>query len=267
MKISVITATYNSAATLGDTIESVLAQTYGDIEYIIVDGVSTDGTLDIIRQAEPRFGGRLRWVSEPDHGLYDAMNKGIRMATGDVVGILNSDDFYYDNRVVADIADAFADGRTDCIFGDLIFVAAADTGRIVREWKGSPYRPGAFLRGWHPAHPTFYARRTCYERFGGFDTDIAISADFDLMLRFIEKNGIATRYLPRNFILMRTGGESTGSLRRILLGNKNIKRALRKNGYRVPPFYTLRRWTPKLWNLIKMKIRHPFGCNKKTLRA
>lgn len=254
MKISVVTATYNSAATLSDTIESVLQQTYEDIEYIIVDGASTDDTLSIIRSYEPRFNGRLRILSEPDKGLYDAMNKGIRMATGEVVGILNSDDFYYDNRVLEDIAAAFAEHKTDCIFGDLKFVSASNITHVVRVWKGSPYSPGAFFRGWHPAHPTFYCLRSCYERFGLFDTDISISADFDLMLRFIEKNGITTHYLPRNIIWMRTGGESTGSLCRILQGNRNIKHAFRKNGYKVPCFYTLRRWLPKLLSLIKTKI-------------
>ena len=153
MKISLITVTYNSSKTLLDTLQSVLNQTYSDIEYIIVDGASKDSTVSIIEEYEPKFNGRMKWISEPDKGLYDAMNKGIRMATGDVVGILNSDDLFMDNNVLADIAHAF-DNNTDAIFGNLYFVNQEDVNQIVRVWKGSPYK--SFKSGWHPAHPTFY---------------------------------------------------------------------------------------------------------------
>lgn len=262
MKISIVTATYNSARTVRDTFNSVLSQTYRDIEYIVVDGLSTDGTTDIIREFEPRFGGRLRWVSEKDKGIYDAMNKGIFMATGDVVGVLNSDDLFFDENVVADIAAAFRENDVDCIYGNLKFVSHDDITKVVREWKGSQHRPGAFLRGWHPAHPTFYARRECYDRYGGFDLSIDISADFDLMLRFIEKHGISNLYVDRNFIWMRTGGESTGSLRRIMRGNGNVLRSFRKNGYHVTSLYLLRRWMPKLRNLLKIKLTRACRRNK-----
>lgn len=192
MKVSIITATYNSAATLRDTLDSVLAQTYQDIEYIIVDGLSADGTQEIVKAYEPRFGGRLRLVSEKDKGLYDAMNKGLRMATGDIVGVLNSDDLFYDKQVVADVVKAFESDDIDCVYGDLEFVAANDITKVVRKWKGSQYQPGYFKRGWHPAHPTFYCRRACYEKYGYFDLDLKVSADFDLMLRFLGNTKYAT---------------------------------------------------------------------------
>ena len=222
MKISLITVTYNSGKTLSCTIESVLSQSCSNIEYIIVDGASKDNTVSIIKEYEPKFNGRMKWISERDKGLYDAMNKGIRMATGDVVGILNSDDLFMDDKVLADVAAAF-DGQTDAIFGNLYFVNQEDVNQIVRVWKGSSYK--SFKSGWHPAHPTFYVRKEVYEKYGGFDTTFDVSADFELMLRLIEKNGIYTKYLDRYMVRMRMGGESTGSIKNIIRGNKNIFRA------------------------------------------
>ena len=255
MKISIITATYNSEKTLRDTLDSILAQTWQDIECIIVDGASKDGTMDIVREYEPRFDGRLRWVSEPDKGIYDAMNKGIRMATGDIIGVLNSDDFYYDEHVVEDIANAFVQKEVDCLYGDLVFVDAKDKESIVRIWKGSPYQSGAFLKGWHPAHPTFYARRECFEKYGSFNLNYAVSADFELMLRFIEKWHIPNAYLDRYFVKMRWGGESTGTLRNIVRGNRNIIRAFHSNGLKPARFFLVRRLAPKVLNMLKRKMK------------
>ncbi len=252
MKISIITATYNSGATLRDTMESVLAQTYPDFEHIIVDGLSHDNTLDIVRELEPRYQGKLKYISEKDHGLYDAMNKGIALATGDVIGILNSDDFYYDNIVLSDIAEAI--NNVDAVYGDLVFVEASNTDKVIRDWKGSTYTKGSFLKGWHPAHPTFYAKRGCFEKFGGFDTDFDVSADFELMFRFIEKWQIPNKYINRPFVRMRMGGESTGSLKRIIKGNRNVLKAFKKNGYDVPRFYLIKRLFPKFVNLVKNKL-------------
>ena len=243
MKFSLITVTYNSDKTLIYTIKSVLSQTYPNIEYIIVDGASKDNTVSIIKEYEPKFNGRMKWISERDKGLYDAMNKGIRMATGDVVGILNSDDLFMDDKVLADIAAAF-DGQTDAMFGNLYFVNQEDVNQIVRVWKGSPYK--SFKSGWHPAHPTFYVRREVYEKYGGFDTTFDVSADFELMLRFIEKHGIRTKYLDRYMVRMRMGGESTGSIKNIIRGNKNIFRAFRKNEIKVSPLYPVYRLLPKV---------------------
>ena len=255
MKISLITVTYNSSKTLLDTLQSVLNQTYSDIEYIIVDGASKDNTVSIIKEYEPKFEGRMKWISEPDKGLYDAMNKGIRMATGDVVGILNSDDLFMDNNVLADIAHAF-DDHTDAIFGNLYFVNQEDVNQIVRVWKGSPYK--SFKSGWHPAHPTFYVRRSVYEKYGVFDTTFNVSADFELMLRLIEKHGIRTKYLDRYMVRMRMGGESTGSIKNIIRGNKNIFRAFKKNEIKVSSLYPVYRLLPKIID----KLLFMLGVNK-----
>lgn len=254
MKISVITATFNSAATVRDTIESILRQTHQDWELIIEDGVSKDDTLAIVREYEPQCQGRMRIFSEKDEGLYDAMNRGIARATGDVIGILNSDDFYHDEHVLEDINRAMEGQPVDCVYGDLKFVQAYNTDRVVRIWKSSQHENGAFLHGWHPAHPTFYARRKCFEQLGCFDTSFAVSADFELMLRFIEVAGLRNRYIPRYFVKMRMGGESTGSIRNIIRGNRGIFRALRKNGFEPSSILLLRRIMPKLWATLKGKL-------------
>lgn len=252
MTISIITATFNSGVTLRDTFESVLAQTYKDIEYIVVDGKSKDNTIEIIKEYEPRFNGRMRWISEPDKGIYDAMNKGIAIATGDVIGILNSDDFYADDDILNIIAQEI--NGIDAVYGDLDFVNHEDTRKTVRQWKGSQYKSGAFLKGWHPAHPTFYVCKKCYDAFGGFDISFDVSADFELMLRFIEKARITNKYVPRTFVKMRMGGESTGSIKKIIIGNRNIIRAFRKNGFSVSPSYTIKRLMPKAIDVIKNKF-------------
>ena len=246
MKISIITATYNSAATVRDTIESILRQTHQDWELIIQDGLSKDNTLAIVKEYEHPCHGRMHIFSEKDEGLYDAMNRGIAHATGDVIGILNSDDFYHDEHVLEDINRALENQPIECVYGDLKFVQAENTERVVLIWKGSQHENGAFLRGWHPAHPTFYARRACFEKYGTFNTCFAVSADFELMLRFIEVEGIRNRYLPRYFVKMRMGGESTGSLRNILKGNRGILRALREHGFHPSTFFVLRRMLPKI---------------------
>lgn len=256
MKISIITVAYNSEGTIRDTIESILKQTYSDIEYIIVDGASSDGTLDIVRNYVECFDGRLRYVSEPDKGIYDAMNKGIMMATGDVVGILNSDDTFFDEHVIADIVHIFKEFDVDCVYGDLVFVKPDNTNKLIRSWFGSQYIKNAFLKGWSPAHPTFYVKRECYNKYGLYDISMKISADFDLMMRFLAKYEISNRYMRRIFIKMRYGGESTGSLKNIYKGNDSIKKAFKKNGIEMPRFYFIRRLSPKLWNLLKNRV-HP----------
>jgi len=253
MKISIITATFNSAATVRDTIESVLGQTHQDWELIIKDGGSKDNTLSICSHYTDE---RIRIIATPDKGIYDAMNQGIEAATGDVIGVLNSDDFYYDNTVLADIAKAIEEGA-DATCGNLHFVDANDTSKVVRTWIGSPYE--SFRKGWHPAHPTFYAKREFFEKYGAFDITYDVSADFELMLRFIEKHGAKVQYLNRVMVKMRQGGESTGSIKNIIKGNKNIIRAFKKNDIPVPAFYTLRRLVPKAWNVVETKI----GINNK----
>ena len=251
MKISIITVTFNSEKTLRYTIESVLNQNYDDIEYLIIDGGSTDSTLDIIKCYEPKFEGKLHYISEPDKGIYDAMNKGILMATGNVVGFLNSDDLFIDKKVAEDIVSAF-DTNTDAIYANLYFVQSTDVNQIVRIWKGSPYV--SFKYGWCPTHPTFYVRREIYQQYGGFDLSFDVSADFELMLRLIEKVHIRTKYLDRYMIRMRMGGESTGNIKNILKGNKNIYKAFCKHGLSVSIFYPVYRLLPKAIDLIKCKL-------------
>ena len=251
MKISIITATYNSASTLSDTLDSILRQTYQDYEVIIQDGMSTDDTLAIARSYESRFDGRLKIFSEKDDGLYDAMNRGISHATGDVIGILNSDDFYADNEVLQIIHDTMATEQVDCIYGNLKYVRHNDTSKVTRTWTGSQFVPGAFQHGWHPAHPTFYAKRECFSKYGGFDTSFAVSADFELMLRFIEKHRITNKYIDYCLVMMREGGESNGKLSNIIKGNRNIMRAFRKNGISVSMFYPVKRLLPKVIDRLR----------------
>ena len=254
MKFSIITATYNSAATVRDTLESILRQTHQEWELIIEDGLSQDDTLSIVSEYEPRCQGRMRIFSEKDNGLYDAMNRGIARATGEVVGILNSDDFYHDEYVLEDINRTMEGQPVECVYGDLKFVQIANKDKVMRIWKGSQHQNGAFLRGWHPAHPTFYARRECFEKLGAFNTSYAVSADFELMLRFIEVAGLRNRYIHRYFVKMRLGGESTGSLRNIIRGNRGVLRALRENGFQPSTFFILRRMLPKIWVTILGRI-------------
>lgn len=253
MKISIVTATYNRAKTLRETLDSVLAQTHRDIEHIIVDGGSTDGTVELIKEYEARYNGRLKWVSEKDKGVYDAMNKGMKMATGDLVGFLNSDDLYSDSHVLEDINRTMENTDVDCVFGDLILVSQNDTTKVVRYWNGSPYRPGIFKKGWQPAHPTFYMKREFLEIHGGFDISIEVSADFDLMFRYLEIHHLKSSYIPRVLVRMRVGGESNGEFMNVVRGNMNILRCFRNNGYDPGRFYLVRRLIPKVWDVIKQK--------------
>ena len=211
MKISVITSTFNSAKTVRDTFESLLNQTHKDIECIVVDGASRDGTVDIIREYELRFNGRIRWISEPDKGIYDAMNKGLRMATGEVVGILNSDDFFSSDHILTAVADKIA--GVDAVYGDIHFVHPHNLKQPVRYYSSKKFRPWMMRMGFMPAHPSFYCRKEVYDKYGLFDTRFRIAADFELLLRFIFVNKISTRYLPIDFVTMRTGGASTSGLK------------------------------------------------------
>lgn len=251
MIISIITATYNSASTIKGTLDSVINQTYKDIEYWIIDGGSTDGTISILRSYEETFNGRMHWISESDKGIYDAMNKGIQRATGDVVGLLNSDDMLAADDVLETIAAKFEKHKVDCIFGNLLMVNAENTDKLFRIWQGRPYPENGFLKGWHPAHPTFYCKRECYERYGLYDISFKIAADFELMLRFIEKNKISTYFLNEFIVKMRMGGASTGSIHNIMLGRKDILRAFKKNGYKINAFtYYTKRIIPKILNVF-----------------
>lgn len=228
MTISIITATYNSAATLRDTFDSVLAQTYKDIDYIVVDGCSKDNTLDIIREYEPRFDGRMRWISEPDKGIYDAMNKGIRMAKGDVVGILNSDDFYTSHDILEFVAANVKD--VDAVYGDIHFVKPDNLNKCVRYYSSRNFRPWAMRFGYMPAHPSFYVRREVYEKYGLYALDYKLAADYDMMVRLFCKHRITARYVNIDFVTMRTGGASTNNISNRILLTKEDAKACKRYG-------------------------------------
>jgi glycosyltransferase involved in cell wall biosynthesis len=245
MKISLITVSYNSAATIKDTIESVLSQDYKNIEYIIVDGNSKDHTLDIIKS----YGNRIKWLSEPDKGIYDAMNKGIKMATGDVIGILNSDDFYSSNEVVSKVARSFEVENTDAIFGDLVFVNPDNLNRVVRTYSSKGWHPGKFAWGFMPAHPTFYVRKEFYGLYGLYKTDYKIAADYELLIRFLYVHKLRYRYLPLSMVTMRKGGVSSNGIRSNVILNREIIRGCRENGIRTNEVLVYSKYFVKLFEL------------------
>lgn len=250
MKISIITATYNSGRTVGGTFNSVLTQSYDDYELIVVDGGSTDDTVDIIRQYEPIFDGKMKWISEPDRGIYDAMNKGIRMATGDVVGILNSDDFYSSGQVLKMVASAFAKDDIDAVYGDIHFVRDSNLKKCVRYYSSRPFRRWWMRFGFMPAHPSFYCRREVYERYGMYDLEYKVAADFECLLRLIFIHRIRTKYLPLDFVTMRTGGASTSGMashKRIM---HDHQLAFKKNGVYSNVFFELLRYGYKVVELM-----------------
>lgn len=212
MKISIITATYNSGATLRDTIESVLGQNCSDWQHVIVDGGSKDNTVDIIKEYAPRYGGRLKWISERDRGLYDAMNKGIAIADGDVIGILNSDDFYSSKDVLSMVYRELSSSDLDAVYGDIHFVDDDDLNKSVRYYSSKFFRPWMMRIGYQPAHPSFYCKKEIYLKYGSFDIDFKVAADFEHMFRLIFINKIKTKYLDLDFVTMRTGGASTSGL-------------------------------------------------------
>lgn len=235
MKVSIITITYNSVETIEDTIQSVLSQDYPNIEYIIVDGASKDRTLEIVEQYKNSIS---KVVSERDKGIYDAMNKGVALASGDVIGILNSDDFYADNRVVSDIVRTIQSSNSDACYADLVYVDRSDTSKVIRSWKSGEYRHGDFLRGWMPPHPTFFVKRSWYESYGLYSLQLKSAADYELMLRFIHKHRVSMAYLPRVITKMRAGGQSNVSLKNRWRANQEDRLAWKMNGLQ-PGFLTL----------------------------
>jgi len=253
MIISIITVAYNGSSFIQNTIESVLTQTYPNIEYIIVDGFSKDNTVDIIKEYEPKFNGRMKWVSEKDRGMYDAMNKGIRMATGDVVGIINSDDFYHRNDVVAEIAKVFEDDNVQATFADVRFVNPDNLNKTVRYYSSKNFSPNRFRFGFMPAHPSFFTYKKNFETFGYYQTDYKIAADYELLIRFLYTNKLKYKYLPLDVMKMRTGGMSTASWRSNVILNKEIVRACKENGIYTNMFILSLKYFVKVFELIFTK--------------
>lgn len=226
LKISIITCCYNAELTIEKTLQSVLNQTYENYEHIIIDGGSTDNTLKIIE----KYDHVSKVISEKDNGIYDAFNKGLIYVTGDVIGYLNADDTYFDNNSLDNIANSF-DEDIDVVFGNLVYVN--DKGSVVRFWKSKAYKPNQFQKGWVPAHPTFYCKKWCFDKYGNFDEKFWISADFDLMLRFVEINKIKTKFINQKLIKMLIGGSSNGSLKVYLESHRQILSIFRKNKIKV----------------------------------
>jgi glycosyltransferase involved in cell wall biosynthesis len=249
VKISIITAVWNGARTIRDCIESVNGQTY-PAEHIILDGKSTDRTLDVISQFYPSLG---KVVSEPDRGIYDAMNKGIRLATGDVIGTLNADDIYANSNVLAKVARVFADKSLDACYGDLDYVDPVDTARVVRSWRSGAFNQKAFYWGWMPPHPTFFVRRKIYENYGDFKLDMGSAADYELMLRFIVKRRIRVGYIPEVLVNMRCGGVSNLTLRNRIAANRMDRRAWEVNALKPYP-WTL--WVKPLRKIGQFFVTH-----------
>lgn len=251
MIISLITTTFNSSRTLRDTFDSVLRQSYKDIEYIVVDGGSSDGTVDIIKEYEPRFEGRMRWLSEPDKGIYDAMNKGLALATGDVAGFLNSDDFFDSDDVLSRVAVAFGkDSSIDAVYGDVDYVRRDDVSKVVRHYSSKVFKRGLMRLGFMPAHPSFYCRRELYSRF---DISYKIAADFENLLRILFVNKANAMYLPFTFVTMRDGGVSSSGISSHLQINKDHHRALRENGVYSNYLLLSIRYFYKICELTKVK--------------
>ena len=264
MKVSIITSCYNREATIRDAIESVLHQDYPEIEYILVDGASKDGSLNIINgegdkvnqedfiTIHPKFTYKV--ISEPDHGMYEAINKGIRIATGDIIGLVHSDDFLFDSHVISDIVKVFEQTDADFVYGDGIFVDAKNTNRVIRNWKGGNYSKWKVKHGWLPLHPTCYIRRDVMLREGLYDESYKIAADTDLLVRYLYKANLKVSYLKRKIVRMRMGGLSTDSAKRRMMWDEDI-RVYNSHGFR-PVLTKLMKMMWKVPQFIEAKIIH-----------
>lgn len=226
MKVSIITAVYNARETIGQAIESILGQSYPDIELVVIDGGSTDGTVEILQRYRERI---AVLVSEPDHGIYDALNKGLALASGEIVGFLHADDVLASSTAVQRIAEAFVDPAVDAAYGDLVYVNKRDCSKVIRYWRAGEYSRSGLQAGWMPPHPTFYARRSLYTRLGGFDASLRVAADYDCMLRFLWRERINCVYVPEVLVRMRVGGASNRSVANILRKMAEDYRAIRRN--------------------------------------
>lgn len=243
MKVSIITSSFNNRDTIEDAIKSVISQKYENLEYIVVDGGSTDGTVEVINKyvnnppltpfakggGFPESRRITKWVSEPDNGIYHALNKGLKMSTGDIIGFLHADDMYANTMVIDWVVSRIMNCDTDSCYGDLLYVHKKDINKVSRYWRSCFYTDGLFRKGWMPPHPTFFVRRDVYDRHGHFNTDFKIAADYELMLRFLERNKISTHYIPEVLIKMRTGGKSNRSLKNLFIKSSEDYKAWKVN--------------------------------------
>jgi len=227
MKVSIITIAFNAATTIEETIQSVANQDYNSIEYILIDGGSTDETLEIAGRYKSNIS---KLISEPDKGVYDAMNKGLALAGGDIVAILNADDAYANSQVISNVVAAFNRSGADVCYGDLEYVDRSDTSKVIRRWISGEFRKSAFLDGWMPPHPAFFAKRKLYTEFGLFNTELKTSADYELMLRFLYKHNASAVYINEVLVKMKTGGQSNASLKNRIKANSEDRLAWKLNG-------------------------------------
>ncbi len=263
MKVSIITVTYNSEKYLADCIESVRKQTYGNIEHIIIDGKSTDGTVKIIQKNSKSIS---HWISETDRGMYDAINKGIKLATGDIIGVLNSDDMLASADVIMDIVACFDETGTDSIYGDLVYVDPVNPRKVMRYWKGLSYKRSRFNYGWMPAHPTFYIRRELIDQYGVYENHYHTAADYEFMARYLYKHKVTSFYISKLIIKMRTGGLSNNTIYSRLRANRRDYLAMKKNKIPVPfivsilkPLIKIPQFKSTLGHkIIKPNKTHPF---------
>ncbi len=264
MKISIITAVYNNKEHIESCINSITSQTYKDIEYIIIDGGSTDGTVETIKNYIPPAGRQelktflpvvkvknLNIISEKDNGIYDALNKGIKLATGDVIGLLHSDDLFYDEKVLEKIADLFKEKEVDSVYSDLVYVYKDNPDKVLRYWKAGEFNYSLLNRGWMPPHPTIFIKKKIYDESGGFNSSYKISSDYELVLRLLGKHKISTAYLPEVTIKMRAGGKSNKSIGNIYQKSSEDYRALKQNGFSFPAYTLFMKNLRKLPQFLK----------------
>lgn len=250
MRVSIITVTYNSEKYLPDCIDSVAKQVNADIEHIIIDGRSTDGTVDVIK----RYGRHIsKWISETDRGMYDAINKGMAMATGDIIGILNSDDMLETEDVISTIVETFEKEHVGAVYGDLEYVYSDDINKVFRIWKGKPYKRSLFNLGWMPAHPTFYIKRALVEEFGGYESHYFTAADYEFMSRYLFHHWVNAFYIPKLIVKMRVGGQSNKNFQQRFRANRRDYLAMKKNNIPFAFFVSILKPLSKLHQFYKKK--------------
>jgi glycosyltransferase involved in cell wall biosynthesis len=249
MKVSIITVVFNAEQTIADALRSVASQTHKNIEHIVVDGASSDATLGVIQANSDRV---AMLISEPDKGIYDAMNKGLKLATGEVIGLLNADDILQDESVISQVVAAHADQELDACYADLVYVKQNDLAQVTRTWRSRDFRQGHCFSGWMPAHPTLYLKRRVYDRVGNFNTDLRYQADLEFCVRAFELHSITSRYIPKLWVRMRLGGVTNNSLRSMVKGNWESYLALRKLGLKRDPLsYFLFKFGSKLPSFLR----------------